>query len=145
MTRVQFYHNTADRLALTCELVLNAYAGGRQVAIRVPDPAFARRLDQQLWSAPALAFIPHVMAESALAGETPVIIGVADANPTWPHTDLMFNLATDIPPGFEHFRAVVEIVGQGEADKAPARARWMHYKQNAHALKAFDAESRTAL
>ncbi|MDO9598885.1 MAG: DNA polymerase III subunit chi [Azoarcus sp.] len=145
MTRVQFYHNTPDRLALTCELVASAQAGGRRVAVRVPDAALARRLDQQLWTATPLAFVPHVMADSPLAAETPVIIGTADSNPAWPHADLLFNLAEDVPPGFEQFRSVVEIVGQNEAEKAPARARWMHYKKNEHPLKAFDAESRTAL
>lgn len=145
MTRIQFYHNTPDRLALACELAANAHTGGRRVAIRVPDVAFARRLDQQLWTSAPLAFVPHVMVESPLAAETPVVIGAADTNPAWPHADLLFNLAEDVPPGFEHFRAVVEIIGQTEAEKAPARARWMHYKKNEHPLKAFDAESRTAL
>lgn len=145
MTRVQFYHNTPDRLALVCELAGNAYAGGRKVAIRVPDAAFARRLDQQLWVGAPLAFVPHVLSDSPLAGETPIVIGAADAPADWPHADLLFNLAEDIPPGFERFRGVIEIVGQSEAEKQPARARWVHYKKNEHALKAFDAESRTAL
>lgn len=145
MTRVQFYHNTPDRLALTCELVEKAYASGRQVAIRVADAALARRLDQHLWTATPLSFIPHVLTDSPLATETPVVIGAADKEPEWPHGDLLFNLAEDVPPGYEHFRAVIEIVGQSEAEKRPARARWQHYKAEKVPLKAFDAETRTAL
>ena len=34
--RVQFYHNTADRLALAHELVAGAYARGRKVALGSP-------------------------------------------------------------------------------------------------------------
>ena len=145
MTRVQFYHNTPDRLALTCELAANAHAGGRQVAIRVADFAHARRLDQHLWTAVPLSFIPHVLLESPLAAETPIVIGTADSTRPWPHADLLFNLADDIPPGFEQFRTVVEIVGQSEADKLPARTRWQQYKASQVPLKAFDAESRAAL
>lgn len=145
MTRVQFYHNTPDRLALTCELAASAYASGRQVAIRVADAAHARRLDQHLWTAVQQSFVPHVLLDSALAAETPIVIGTPDASTPWPHADLLFNLADDVPQGFEHFRGVVEIVGRSEAEKQPARVRWQHYKASGAALKAFDAESRTAL
>lgn len=145
MPRIQFYHNTADRLALACELAANAHAGGRQVAIRVADAASARTLDQQLWTAAPLAFIPHVMVDSPLAAETPVVIGTAGAGEAWPHADLIFNLADDVPCGFERFRGVIEIIGRSEAEKLPARARWMQYKAGNHPLKAFDAETRSAL
>ena len=145
MTRVQFYHNTSDRLALTCELVEKAHASGRQVAIRVADAALAQRLDLHLWTATPRSFIPHVLATSPLATETPVVIGTADDERPWPHGDLLFNLADDVPPDFDRFRAIIEIVGQNEADKRPARARWQHYKARQVPLKAFDAETRTAL
>ncbi len=145
MTSVHFYHNTPDPLALACELVASAQGRGRQIAVRLPDAASARRLDLMLWTAQPQAFIPHVMAGSALAAETPVILGGPAADTAWPHTDLLFNLADDLPPGFERFRTVVEIVGQGEADRLPARARWMQYKARALPLKAFDAERRVAL
>lgn len=145
MPRVQFYHNTADRLALTCELVANAQAGGRHIAIRLPDAAQARRLDQMLWTAAPLSFIPHVAADSPLAAETPVLIGTAEAGIRWAHTDLLFNLAEDIPPEVEQFRTVVEIIGRSEAEKLPARTRWMQYKTRGFPLKAFDTETRTAL
>ncbi|PKO50311.1 MAG: DNA polymerase III subunit chi, partial [Betaproteobacteria bacterium HGW-Betaproteobacteria-21] len=92
-----------------------------------------------------LSFIPHVLLESPLAAETPIVIGTADSTRPWPHADLLFNLADDIPPGFEQFRTVVEIVGQSEADKLPARTRWQQYKASQVPLKAFDAESRSAL
>ncbi|NLF54705.1 MAG: DNA polymerase III subunit chi [Thauera phenolivorans] len=143
-TRVQFYHNTPDRLVLACEMVGRAYASGRKVALRLPDADSARRLDRQLWTADPTAFIPHVAADSPLAAETPVVLAVAGGE-AWPHTDLLFNLADDLPPGFERFRMVIEIVGQSEAEKLPARTRWTHYKKRGLALQAFDAERRVAL
>lgn len=145
MTKVQFYHNTPDRLALTCELVAKAHAGGRQVAVRAADAEMARRLDLMLWTNEPLTFLPHVPNGSPLAAETPVQIGLPGKDAQWPHGDLLFNLADDLPPGFDSFRTIVEIVGQHEAEKAPARARWMQYKARELPLKAFDAERRVAL
>lgn len=144
--RVQFYHNTSDPLALTRELVAKAHAGGRRVAVRVADADSLRQLDRLLWSAEPLSFVPHVALDHPLAGETPVVIGVAGADTgQWPHTDLLFNLATDIPPGHARFRVLVEIVGQHDTDRLPARARWAEYRREGLELQAFDAERRTAL
>ncbi len=146
MTQIHFYHNAPDRLALACELIGRAHAGGRCVAARLPDPPLAHRLDQMLWTSDPPAFIPHVMAGSPLAARTPVILGLSGADEeTWPHTDILFNLSEGLPAGVERFRVVVEIVGHGEAEKNPARARWMQYKTRALPLKAFDAEHRVAL
>jgi len=143
-TRVQFYHNAENPLALACELTQRAWTGGRQVALRLPDAASARALDQLLWSFDQLAFIPHVMTDSPLAGETPVVIGRAESA-AWPHEDVLVNLADDVPAGFERFRILVEIVGQDEARKLPARARWKHYKERQLPLQAFDAVRREAI
>lgn len=144
-TRVQFYHNAEQPLALACEFAARAYADGRRVALRVADAAAARELDERLWNFDQLAFVPHVMAGNALAAETPVVIAEAGKAVDWPHTELLFNLADDVPPDFERFRLLVEIVGQSEAQKLPARSRWMHYKQRELPLQAFDAVRREAL
>jgi DNA polymerase-3 subunit chi len=142
---VQFYHNAEDPLALACELAARACTGGRRVAIRVADTARAQQIDRMLWSFEQLAFVPHVMAGTPLAAETPVVIGRADTHTDWPHQDLLFNLADDVPPGFEDFRMLVEIVGRSEAARLPARTRWIHYKQRELPLQAFDAIRREAL
>ena len=110
--RVQFYHNTPDRLALTRELVANAHQRGRRIAIRCADAAQLKRLDQSLWTAEPLSFIPHVAIGSALAAETPVVLAAAGNDAHWPHTDLLFNLADDLPANHEAFRMLIEIVGQ---------------------------------
>ncbi|ATE59184.1 DNA polymerase III subunit chi [Thauera sinica] len=143
--RVQFYHNTPDRLALARELIARAHAGGRKAVVRLPDAVGARQLDQLLWTQEPLAFIPHVGIDSALAAETPIILATAGSTARWPHEDMLFNLATDVPQGVDAFRLVVEIVGRNEAEKLPARARWTAYKQMGLALKAFDAERREAI
>jgi len=143
--RVQFYHNTEHPLALACELVVRAHARGRKIALRLADADAARRANQLLWTFDPQAFVPHVAVDSPLAGETPVILAEAGHTAPWPHDDLLFNLAHDVPPGFEDFRLLVEIIGRSEAERLPARERWMHYKKQGHALQAFDSERREAM
>ena len=143
--RVQFYHNTPDRLVLTRELVANAHERGRKIAICCTDAAQLKRLDQLLWTGEALSFIPHVAIDSPLAGETPVVLAAAEAELPWPHTDLLFNLADNLPPQAEAFRMLIEIVGQDDAEKHTARQRWAAYRQRGYELKAFNAERRVAL
>lgn len=143
--RVQFYHNTEDPLALACELIARAQGAGRKVALRLPDADTLRRADQLLWTFDPGAFVPHVPADSPLAPETPVVLAEAAHAGDWPHDDLLFNLAGDVPPGFDRFRLLVEIIGRSEAERLPGRARWMQYKQSGHALQAFDSERREAM
>jgi DNA polymerase-3 subunit chi len=128
-------------------LVGKAHQGGHKAIIVSPDAALAQRLDHQLWTAEAGNFIPHVLSGSPLTAETPVVIAISGEvrEADWPHTDLLFNLGDQIPPGCERFHMVIEIVGPGEAERLSARARWMHYKQQQFPLKAFDAELRSAL
>lgn len=145
MTRVRFYHNAGNPLALACELTARAYASGHRVALRVPDPDTARRLDQLLWSFDQLAFVPHVMTGSRLAPGTPVLLGLSHEAGNWGHNDLLFNLSDDVPADFSQFRMLIEVVGQADSARAPARSRWMHYKSAGLAIEAFDAVHREAI
>ena len=142
MTQVHFYHNAANPLGLTCELVARAFSGGRRVAIRTPESAGTKQLDDALWTFEHGSFIPHVLVGSPLEQETPVVLGHAEPVAGWPHQDLLFNLSPEVPTGFEDFRMVVEIVSQNEEDRLKARSRWMRYKSLGADLKAFDAVRR---
>lgn len=144
-TRVHFYHNTPDRLALACELVANAHGRGRKVAVRCTTPEQLARLDQLLWSAEPLSFIPHVPVAHALASETPVTLACAGAETRWPHGDVLLNLSDEMPAEHADFRMVVEVVGHDAAERHAARQRWMRYRQQGCELKAFDSERREAM
>ncbi len=74
-----------------------------------------------------------------LSHETPIVLAHPQSPARWPHQDLLFNLAEDVPADFSDFRTVVEIVGQNDDERLAARARWMHYKSQGAEMKAFDA------
>lgn len=134
MTDIHFYHDAEDRVAAACHFAAKAWRAGRQVALATTDSSEARRIDQWLWTFEPLAFVPHVAADSPWAGETPVLIGEPGA--PWAHRDVLINLDTAIPPGFEDFKMVVEVVGCSEAERVPARERWRQYKAAGHTLTA---------
>lgn len=142
MTRVQFYHNTENPLALACELVERACTRGRKVVLHMPDTAAAERLDQMLWSFNPLAFVPHVRAGSPLAAQTPVIIARTADDILPDHSDLLFNLGGAPPPEIERYRVLVEIVGLDEGERQAARQRWMDYKSRGYSIQAFDSQRR---
>lgn len=141
MTDIHFYHDAQDRVAAACHFAAKAWRAGRRVALATADSAEARRIDLTLWTAEPLAFIPHVAVESPLAPETPVLIGPPGA--PWTHQDVLINLDAAIPPDLAGFKMVVEVVGQDEADRGPARQRWRAYKAAGHTLTAHGLGNRT--
>ena len=145
MTRIRFYHNAEDPPRLACELITKAWRGGRKVAVRLADSAALQQLDRMLWALEPRDFIPHVELDSALARETPIVLASAETPQSWPHHDVLFNLADSPPQDLERFRMLVEIVGQRERDKQPARERWQQYRRGGYAPEAYDAITRTAL
>lgn len=127
MTEIHFYHNTPDRFAAACRIAQRACNAGRRLAVRIPDASLARRFDQLLWTFDQLAFVPHVMADSPLAAETPIVIGGGTA--PWPHHDVLLNLGNDLPAEHADFVMLMEVVGADDADRDAARQRWRSYKQ----------------
>lgn len=145
MQRARFYHNTPDPLVLACELVGNAWSSGRTATVRCADEESEHRFDLMLWTLNPGSFIPHVRHDSPLATQTPIVLSRAPLPGEAPQTDILFNLARDLAPDIEHYRLVVEIVGQQESDKAPARERWKQYVQRGYEMQAFDSVLREAL
>lgn len=139
MTRVDFYHGAADKLATALRLVHKAYSQRLPLWVYAADGAVAKRFDQLLWTTPALSFIPHCEADSPLAADTPVLIA-SQLDPTAPlaHDQLIINLDAEVPPGFARFQRVIEIVGNTDADKAPARSRAKFYKDRGYELNWID-------
>jgi DNA polymerase-3 subunit chi len=139
MTRVDFYHDAPDRLAIAAGIVRKAYAQHTPLLVFIPQAALAARFDQMLWEQPATGFLPHCRADSPLAGQTTVLIATElDAEAPLPHDQLLINLGQDIPPGFARFLRVIEIVGRSEEDKTPARSRFKFYRDHGYEINRHD-------
>ena len=139
MTRVDFYLFGAghdDRGPLTCRLTEKIWKLGHRVYLRAPDAASARELDDLLWVFSQGSFVPHALHEGDNAGdEHPVLIGHTEPPADW--SDVLINLAPDVPEWFSRFTRVAEVVGPAEAVDAlltrvtshpPPRARVDHVR-----------------
>ena len=136
MTEIDFYTHAADRLQVAARLALKAYGMGMCVRVLTPDHATSSRLDQLLWTTPAIGFIPHCSLGSKLSAETPVIVDEALEHQG--PADLLINLNDEQPAFFRRFTRLAEIVSDAPEDAARARLRWQYYKQQGYTLRAHD-------
>lgn len=143
MTGVEFHFNAPDKAAYAFRLLRKAVAKGAKVAV-TGEPAFLRELDSTLWTREALDFIPHCMANApaTIVDATPVVL--CDSARSSPHHDVLVNLGTEVPEGFERFERLIEVVTVREDDRADARQRWQHYKSRGYELKRIDLELKEA-
>ena len=138
MTRIDFYRYAEDKLHVACRLAAKALAQKKRVVVYDPEPSRLAEFDKRLWTWQAVGFVPHVFANSPLAGETPVIL--TSSGEALPHHDVLINLADEWPPFFATFERVLEIVGAGDDDKAKARARHAFYKDRGYDIQVRDIE-----
>lgn len=136
MTRIFFYHNAADRIAAVAALIGKAFMQKKEMLVFAPDRDIAATLDRHLWMHPPTGFIAHVRSDSPLAAETPVLI--TDQPDTTVHTERLFNLSAEVPPGFSRFTSVIEVVGRNEEERSAGRERVRFYKDRGYEITFFD-------
>jgi DNA polymerase-3 subunit chi len=130
--RVDFYllrdTEPRARLRTACRLAEKAYEQGLRVALLTAGPADSAELDELLWTFNDRSFVPHCVwpADAALAAETPVLIGCGTLPDS--HGDVLVNLCDEVPPGFDGYARVLEIVGADDAARSSARNRWRQYR-----------------
>jgi DNA polymerase-3 subunit chi len=138
MTEVAFHFNVPDKLGYACRLLRKAAGSGAKVVV-TGEAELLRALDTELWTFSALEFLPHCHAASADAqvlSASPIVL--ADAPRATPHQEVLVNLGTRIPDGFERFERLIEVVTQEDEDRARARSRWKHYADRGYAIKRHD-------
>jgi DNA polymerase III subunit chi len=136
LTRIDFYFNAADRLQVACRLSGKAHAQGKRVVVYAPAPETAQRIDRLLWTSPATAFVPHCMADDALAAETPVLIALAAGSA--PASEVLLNLHEDCPEFFARHDRLLEIVSQDDGERRAARARYAWYRDRGYPIHHHD-------
>lgn len=138
MTEVAFHFNVPDKLGYACRLLRKAAGSGAKVVV-TGEAELLRALDTELWTFSALEFLPHCHAASADAqvlAASPIVL--ADAPRATPHQEVLVNLGTRIPDGFERFERLIEVVTQEDEDRQQARMRWKHYADRGYAIKRHD-------
>jgi DNA polymerase III subunit chi len=137
MTRIEFYFNVADKLAQVADLCSRAVAKGRQLMVLTADDSMSEQLRQQLWSAAPTHFLPSMLPHEQGAHMSPIILDAQGEKLL--QDDILINLQPNHPPFFSRFRYLVELVGNDEADKVAARARYKFYRDRGYQIKSSDA------
>ncbi|GGD56682.1 DNA polymerase III subunit chi [Caballeronia grimmiae] len=132
VTRIDFHTNVGDPLAYACRLARKAYASGRALVV-LAEPQRLAAFDEQLWTFAPLEFVPHCMAKSPLAQETPVVLA-SDLNDV-PHHQVLVNLGAPVPAQFARFERLIEIVGNEGDELAAGRERFRFYRDRGYAIE----------
>lgn len=135
MTQIDFYTGAADRLLIACRLCAKAVQQGLKTVVHVPDERVAGQFDKLLWTFTPTGFVPHCRVDNKLADVTPVIMNSRPVLTEAGCFDVLLNLDADVPPGFEQFPRVVEIVDEAEDGKLQARKRYRHYQEQGHDVR----------
>jgi DNA polymerase-3 subunit chi len=134
MTRINFYHEAPDKHLAACKIVAKALQQQLRVLVYSRDTKVVQHIDKLLWTWQPTGFIPHCMADSAMATQTPVLLS-HDCAPL-DHDDVLVNLDNECPPGFSRFQRLVEIVGTDDADRSAGRERFRFYRDRGYDIQA---------
>lgn len=140
MTQVFFYHGAADKLSAACALLGKTSAQKKDILVFSEEKSTLDTVDRLLWTQSALSFHPHCRSDSPLAAETHILLSNTLNNSR--QTERLMNLGKMIPPGFEKFTSLIEVVGQEESDRLAARERVRHYKECGCEIRYFDLSER---
>jgi DNA polymerase-3 subunit chi len=128
---VQFHFNVPDLQSYTCRLLRKAFGARAQVFVMAPGDVLDA-LDRALWSFSALDFIPHCLAGASerVRARSPIVLGV-DCRQSATH-NVLLNLGSALPQGFERFERLIELVGPNAQERQQARLRWRHYTERGY-------------
>ena len=138
MPQVSFHFNAPDKLEYACRFIRKAMRHDARVTVVAPMERL-RQLSARLWKFAGHEFLAHaVQGEDAeIFTLAPVVLVESAAAST--HQEVLLNLGSEMPQGFEAFARVVEVVSSfDEQDRAQARVRWRAYQEAGHAIERFD-------
>jgi len=137
MTRIDFYvldNNEAQAQArLTCRLADKAWSKQHQVYVHTNTRQDSEQLDQLMWVYQDGSFLPHCLYTAGESAATPVLIG-HDHEPEQA-TDVLINLADEVPPFYSRFERIVELVTGDETTRQKARERYKYYRDRGYAIE----------
>ncbi|HHQ14580.1 MAG TPA: DNA polymerase III subunit chi [Chromatiales bacterium] len=133
-TRIDFYilgaAGAGARERFACRLAEKAFGLGHRVHALTASAEQAHRLDELMWTFRAGSFVPHAIDSDAANADTPITIGFDD--PAGAEGDLLINLPDEVPPCFDRFQRVAEIVDGSDAGKQAGRSRFRIYRDNGY-------------
>ncbi|HEX5806058.1 MAG TPA: DNA polymerase III subunit chi [Macromonas sp.] len=143
MTEVAFHFNVPDKTLYLCRLLRKVVAAGKRALVLLPAP-LVPTVDQALWTFSQEDFLAHALEQDTPTVKQRSAIVLASQVCDAGHQQVLINCLAELPPGFERFERVLEIVGSDEAERAQARQRWRAYVQQGYDLIRHDVAQRAA-
>jgi len=134
--RVDFYLLAADdpaaRLRFACRLVEKAWLKRHRVRVQFDPGGDLEAFDQLLWTFSDRSFVPHRRAgvedEAPPPAPPPVVIAdTADSDAG--DGDLVVNMGAAVPPGFEGYARIAEVVDADAGRRQRGRERFRFYRE----------------
>ena len=137
MTEVDFYilKDKAPQAGMqfACRLAEKIFKDGHQVYINTTSGQQLKQLDDLLWTFRQGSFLPHAVCTSNEPEAAPILLGHA-IEPDGP-SDVLVNLAEDIPAFFSRFSRVTELVSGDDTQREMARTRYKFYKDRGYTVR----------
>jgi DNA polymerase-3 subunit chi len=134
--RVDFYvlasQDPAARLRFACRLVEKAWQKRHRVRVQFDPGGELEAFDDLLWTYADRSFVPHhrLGAGEAPPGDAPAPVVIADSDEADAGDgDLIVNLAQAVPPRFDRFVRVAEIIDADESRRRRGRERFRLYRE----------------
>ncbi|MDD2712725.1 MAG: DNA polymerase III subunit chi [Simplicispira sp.] len=138
MTQVAFHFNAPDKLAYACRFARKMLRSENRLVITAEQPVLDQ-LDVLLWHMAPHEFVAHGHAGSTahVLQLSPIIL-MADPRKA-AHHEVLLNVGTAVPLGFEGFEHLIEVVSASdENDRQEARGRWRSYAQQGYPIVRHD-------
>jgi len=131
--RVDFYVSAeageAARLRLACRVAEKAYIAGQRVLVWSDEPALLSRFDELLWTFGDGSFVPHDLVTEACADSpAPVVLTTGPLPASVGTGAALLNLGQTVPPFFEQFARVAEILDARPEVRSAGRERFKAYR-----------------
>ena len=137
MTRVDFYilanDNAQAREQYACRLAEKAFRLGHRVYIHTGSAQQTRQLDDLLWTFQQGSFLPHGLYGESGDTPAPVLLGHDDEPDA--SSQVLINLADDVPLFFSRFERVAELVDARSDIRQQGRTRYTFYKERGYPLQ----------
>lgn len=136
MTRVIFYSNLTNKQTALLILLEQALAKKHLVTVMAENMLQAQECEKALWVSNKTSFLPNVLAQNALADQTPVVLDWQENQLC--QDDILINLSQKQLTTFSRFRQLIELVSNDESDKVMARQRYKFYRDRGYEVRHFD-------
>jgi DNA polymerase-3 subunit chi len=115
ITFIQVKDNKS-KIETICSTIAERYRLGEKVLIYVATEQAACYIDQLLWRSPEESFLPHSILDKPTNERIVITLLTQNLN----QAENLFNLSPTVPPFYDQFRAVYELMDETDPAKLQA-------------------------